>query len=180
MRCSALRQGPLALLIGGEGLHTFDRSSSERVLLAYYRILQANRDLPLSLGWSLVPLSQIIWDAQQNPGPRFLAIQCYALQAGMIEEERVKMEKEVVGDFADTDCPIEYGASIDGAQQYADGWLLHITESTRLMDARNALLAPQNYYTYDTGDSIEPIHPAQLRYVGPSLPYETGGLIHTH
>ena len=153
-------QGPLGLLQLGE--QSTD-TQLQVVLLAYYRLLIANRNLPRSFAWSLAPLSTVMWDRTATISVRYLAIQCYALQAGMIEGERVDLEKELVGDIAEADCPIAYGASLSGVPEVLDGWLLHIKEATRVIDERNALLAPQKYYMYEEGDSTEPIHPAELR-----------------
>ncbi|KAJ3554859.1 hypothetical protein NM688_g2884 [Phlebia brevispora] len=137
-------------------------SDLQRILLAYYRLLHANRDLPTSRGWSLTLLSRLMWGRHPDPGVRFLAIQCYALQTGMLEAERTKLEKDIVGDIESTELSIPYGTSLDGTVQVIDGWLLHMTETARLMDARNELLTPQNYYSHDTSDPIEPIHLAEL------------------
>lgn len=84
----------------------------------------------------------------------------------MIEAERVKLEKEVIGEVAEVDCPVLYSSLPDGTRRTIDGWILPVVEKKRVIEARNALLEPQNYYTQH-GDSIEPIHPAELRYVQP-------------
>ena len=135
-----------------------------RILLAYYRILQANRPLPRLLDWPLAPLSQLIWSPHPDNGVRFLAIRCYALQVGMSEGERVKIEKEVLGDVSKVDCPIAYGVSEDGTTRIVDGWVLPVVELERVTHARDALLDPQEYFFPDD-DSREPIHPAELRCV---------------
>ena len=83
-----------------------DAQTIHRVLLAYYRILQANRPLPRLLDWPLAPLSQLIWSPHPDNGVRFLAIRCYALQVGMSEGERVKIEKEVKMEVS----PVETGS----------------------------------------------------------------------
>ena len=81
-----------------------------------------------------------------------------------MEAERVKLEQKVVGDMASVECRIHYGCLPDGTSREIDGWLLPVIEKERVVAARNALLSPQKYYTYP-GDSIEPIHPAELRCV---------------
>ena len=160
-----LTEGPLSLLSTSAASNETSSSELQRVLIAYYRLLHANRNISQSFGWSLNPLSSIIWDSHVPSPARFLAIQCYALQAGMIEGERVEMEQEVIGNMAEVDCPIEYGTSLDDTPEILDGWLLHMTESSRLIEARDALLKPQNYFKFEDGDSTEPIHPAELRCV---------------
>lgn len=87
-----------------------------------------------------------------------------------MEGERVKLEKEVVGEVSEVDCPITYGCLSDGTRRMIDGWILSAVEKERVIDARNMHLSPQNYYT-PHGDSIEPIHPAELRSVLTILRY---------
>lgn len=82
----------------------------------------------------------------------------------MNEAERVKMENAVVGEVDAVDCPIAYDETPDGTRRTLDGWILPVVEKTRIVEARNALLTPQNYYTNQEA-AIEPIHPAELRYV---------------
>lgn len=82
----------------------------------------------------------------------------------MMEGERVKLEKEVVGEVSEVECPITYGCLSDGTRRTIDGWILPVVEKERVIDARNERLSIQNYYT-PHGDSIEPIHPAELRSV---------------
>jgi midasin len=156
----------------GGSLSSISSASLHRILLAYYRILQANRELPRILNWPLSPLSRLAWDPHPDTGVRFLAVRCYALQARMMEVERVKMEKIVIGDVREIDCPVLYGILPDGTSRVVDGWILPIIEKTRVVEARNGLLMPQNYYTHD-GDSIEPIHPAELRCESQPDFYET-------
>lgn len=164
LRGPRLVRGPLAFVEQADAVQALPAASLHRILLAYYRILHANRELPRVLNWPLSPLARLIWEAHPDAGVRFLAIRCYALQARMIEAERVKMEKQVIGEVESADCPVTYDAHIDGSRRVVDGWVLPVLEKTRVIDGRNALLAPQNYYTND-GDSIEPIHPAELRCV---------------
>lgn len=144
-------------------LGSLDSTPLQRVLLAYFRILQANPQLPRILNWQLSALAKLAWEGYPDPGVRFLAVRCYALQARMIEAERVKMEKAVIGEVGEVDCPVAYDVLPDGTRRAVDGWILPIVERTRVVEARNALLAPQNYYT-SPGDLTEPIHPAELRY----------------
>ncbi|KAF7795347.1 hypothetical protein EIP86_006504 [Pleurotus ostreatoroseus] len=156
------QRGFLAVAEQDHDMQTANMDDLQRLLLAYYRLLQVNRDLPRSLGWPLSPLSHIMRRQHSNLGVRYLAIQCYALQTGMIEGERVKIEKELVGDWMKADCTIQYGSSLDGTIQMLDGWLLHMTEAARLLDARNELLKPQNYYASDENNSFGPLQTREL------------------
>ncbi|KAH9924312.1 midasin [Epithele typhae] len=112
----------------------------QRILLVYYRILQANRSLPRSLGWPLSPLSKLVGAQDLPNGVRFLAIRCYSLQAGMMEGERVKLEKEVLGEVSQVECKIAFGYGEDGNPREVDGWVLPVLELERVTQARNAPL----------------------------------------
>lgn len=160
----SLANGPLGFVEQVDSLHSLDAISLQKILMAYYRILQANRRLPRVLNWPLSPLSRLVWESHPDTGVRLLAVRCYALQARMMEGERVKLEKEVVGEMSEVECPIAYGSLPNLQQRTIDGWILPVVEKERVVDSRNALLSPQNYYTQN-GDSIEPIHPAELRCV---------------
>ena len=144
-------------------MDTLQAASLHRILLAYYRMLEANRELPRMLNWPLAPLARLVWEGHSDAGVRFLAVRCYALQARMMESERVHMEKTVLGEVAQADCPVTYGVLPDGTIKTIDGWILPLVERTRVVEARNTLSPSQNYYTHQN-DSIEPIHPAELRY----------------
>ncbi|KAI0693224.1 midasin [Cytidiella melzeri] len=154
--------GPLGFLQDIQSIASVETVQLHRILLAYYRILHANRDLPRLLDWPTSLLSRIVWERHPDPGARFLAIRCYALQSGMMEGERVKMEKEALGEVQDTDCPVFWDTTMAGTRDAIDGWILPIKESERVVEARQALLLPQKYYEYQEGDSVEPIHPAEL------------------
>lgn len=165
LRQSSFAQGPLTFVSDAPSIHAIDPAILHRVLLAYYRILQANRALPNALFWSLTPLSQLIWTPHPDAGVRFLAIRCYALQSGMMEAERLKLEKKILGGLAQADCSIEYGMNLDGSKQVVDGWILPVIEARRVVNMRNSHLEAQNYFTTNKDDFMEPIHPADLRYV---------------
>ncbi len=165
MRRPEYAGGLLAFVPQSEAIPSLDAHRLHRILLAYYRILQANRDLPRDLHWPLDPLARLVWTPHPDCGVRFLAIRCYAIQTGMVEGERVKMEKEMIGEVADVGCPIEYGKTLDGKNVVVDGWVMPALEVTRIYDSRNAPLDAQDYYISESGDSVEPIHPAELRYV---------------
>lgn len=77
----------------------------------------------------------------------------------------MKMEKEVIGEVSEVDCPVTWDAAADGSRTLVDGWVLPIMEAERVLQAQKTVLPPQKYYTYEDGDLVEPIHPAELRYV---------------
>lgn len=133
--------GPLILI-------SDDNSTTARLLLAYYRILQANRQLPGHLLWPLSPLSALFWSPDVENGIRLLAIRCYALQSGMGESEREKLEQELLGE---RECFIEFGQNFDGTLTRVDAWILPIIEMRRIKDAREELATvPQEYYASDS------------------------------
>lgn len=165
LRRPDFKGGPLAFVHSLEDVPFIDSHRLHRILLAYYRILQANRELPTLLSWPLTPFSMLMWAPHPDPGVRFLAIRCYALQSGMGEAERIKTEQEVLGEVADVDCPIHYGQNVNGDPVFLDGWLLPLVDAERVLNTRQALLEPQNYYSSEDDSSIEPIHPAELRLV---------------
>jgi len=134
-----------------------------RLLLAYYRILQANRELPSDLLWSLSPLSKLIWTPHLDNGVRLLSIRCYALQSGMGEAEREKLETEVLGEICGVDCQLEYGQNVDGSRKEVDGWIMPVFELRRIKGARNGIvLEPHDYYTVQEDEIFRPIHPSEL------------------
>ena len=87
----------------------------------------------------------------------------------MMEGERVKMEKEVLGKVSEVDCPISFGVELDGTATQVDGWIMPVLELERIAQGRNALLESQDFYSPEESDSSEPIHPAELRFVSVML-----------
>ena len=157
------REGPLSYIKQVEDVTQLDADILHRQLLAYYRILQANRSLPEQLVWPITPLSRLIHTPHPDTGVRFLAIRCMTLQMGMMEGRRLELEKEIIGDVKDVDCPIGYGVNLDGSVVVMDGWVMPAIEEKRIADARNALLEPQDYYSIEDNETHELIHPAELR-----------------
>lgn len=155
-------QGPLLLFNSAPPPGGVEPISLQRLLLAHYRLLHANRVLPRNLGWSLTPLAQLIWSPHLHSSVRILAVKCYALQAGMAEVERLKIEKEALGEVAEVNCPVVFGVNPDGSIHEVDGWVLPVLEQERIASGRSALSEPEMYYV-DQMDSSEPIHPAELR-----------------
>ncbi|KAF8139191.1 hypothetical protein K438DRAFT_1996249 [Mycena galopus ATCC 62051] len=132
--------GPIA------AIESLDVLRLQRRLLAYYRILQANRELPSYLLWSLAPLSRLIWTPGLDNAVRLLAIRCYSLQSGMGEAERETLECAVLGE---ADCPLEYGLN------KMDAWVMPVFEVKRIQDMRRAIVnQPQTFY--HEGDGVEP------------------------
>src|ERR1700722_7957198 len=138
--------GPLGFLLVTEDIEAVEPSRLHRLLLAYYRVLQANRELPNILLWPVVLLSKLFWTPHPDTGVRLLAIRCYALQSGMGEAEKEKLETTVLGDRLNVDCGIEFGADVDRNATVVDGWVMPFIEATRVTCARNAIAHdPQNY-----------------------------------
>jgi midasin len=118
------------------------------ILLAYYRILIANRPLPKNLLWPLHHLSSLFRMPHADAGVRWLAIRCYALHTGMSEADREKLENEVVGSIEEIDIPIFYRYSVEGKLEATDGWILPITEIERVTAARDAIASEPQHYSY--------------------------------
>lgn len=131
------------------------------LLLAYYRILQANRELPGLLIWPLSHLSTLIWMSGLDNGVRLLAIRCYALQSGMGESEREALEAEALGEV---ECPLHYSHEIDGTSRQVDAWVLPVHEVQRIRATREDLLVTKfDYFSTDDGGLAEPIEPRDMR-----------------
>ncbi|KZT67287.1 hypothetical protein DAEQUDRAFT_812985 [Daedalea quercina L-15889] len=162
LRHPSRKQGPLADVARADDATSLDAHTLHRQLLAYYRILQANRDLPEHLVWPITPLSKLVYAPHPDTGVRFLAIRCLALQMGIMEGKREELEKEIIGDVNEVDCPIAYGLNLDGSVVMMDGWVMPAIEAKRIATARNAVLEPQDYYSREDNETHEPIHPAEL------------------
>ncbi|KAJ3798746.1 P-loop containing nucleoside triphosphate hydrolase protein [Lentinula aff. detonsa] len=148
----SLAQGPLQLL---SDISHPDVKRVHQILLAYYRILQANRELPYQFYWPLTPLREIISDNRSDAA-------CYALQSEMGETERKKWEEATLGELYTLDCPLGYGDALDGSQVTIDGWLMPILELERVRSARNAIVTEsQDFYSSDTGNA-QPIKASEL------------------
>ncbi|KAJ6531011.1 hypothetical protein B0H10DRAFT_2171534 [Mycena sp. CBHHK59/15] len=149
--------GPIAFVAATESPLSLDVPRLQRLLLAYYRILQAHRELPRHLLWSISPLSVLIWTPGMDSGVRFLAIRCYSLQSGMGEAEREKLERATLGDVCGVDCPLDFGRNLDGSRKEMDGWIMPVFEVKRVQDMRNAIVEnPQTFYDWDAEDKVEP------------------------
>ncbi|KAI0270022.1 midasin [Gloeopeniophorella convolvens] len=175
------RAGPLSLIPDSTPLAIIPSSSLHRILLAYYRLLQANPDLPNQLDWPLEPLSRLFWAPHPDVGVRYLAIRCYALQSGMSEMEREQLENAVVGSMAEVNCPLEHGMDPQGRVNVIDGWLLPVIEAQRIHDARNAIATDtqefptsQGIQSSDLSSFVTSVHGVLMhRRPGPSMTPDT-------
>ncbi|KAJ7066736.1 hypothetical protein C8F01DRAFT_1348011 [Mycena amicta] len=147
--------GPIAFVAAIESPTSIETLRLHRLLLAYYRILQANRQLPGDHDWSLLPLSRLMWTPGMDDAVRLLAIRCYALQSGMGEAEREKLEHRVLGGF--TECPLHYGFDRDGSRKEVDAWIMPLVEAQRVQDIRKEILMNQKLSGDDPVDSMEPV-----------------------
>lgn len=146
--------GPLSFVTASQSHISIDIVRLQRHLLAYYRILQANRELPEQLLWPLTPLSNLIWTPHLDNGLRLLAIRCYALQSGMGEAERLKLEQEVLGEPCGVDCPLNYGQELDGTETVVDGWVMPAFEVQRVRAEREELAT--NCIDFYSGEETVP------------------------
>ena len=150
MLLSYYPEGPLAFINASPSPLSINVTRLHQLLLAYYRILQANRELPCQLNWSLKPLSQLFWTPHLDNGIRILAIRCYSLQSGMCEEERCKLEEEILGELCGVDCQLDYGQNLDGTAKVVDGWIMPVVELKRVQEERDAIITnPIDYFSQD-------------------------------
>jgi midasin len=164
-----LSNGPLHG-ISLENIASLDSRRLHTLLIAYYRILMANRNLPEELSWSLYHLLAIFQEPHPDAGVRFLAIRCYGLQKRMLEVDRNKLERESVGDVVESDVPILYEVRTDGQETFVEACLFGFQEIQRVTERRNAIVHDaDHYYTYEQDEIPETIDPSQLRYVVPPI-----------
>ncbi|KAJ7673557.1 hypothetical protein B0H17DRAFT_1208374 [Mycena rosella] len=150
--------GPIAFVAAVDSPLDIAVPRLQRLLLAYYRILQANRELPRHLLWSLSPLASLMWTPGMDNAVRMIAIRCYALQSGMGEAERETMERAALGDACAVDCPLEYGRNVDGSLREVDGWVMPVVEVQRIQEMRKGIVDnPQTFYEFAEGDEAEPL-----------------------
>ncbi|KAG5350591.1 hypothetical protein C0989_010243 [Termitomyces sp. Mn162] len=162
LNASAFSEGPLAFINASSSPLSVDVPRLHRLLLAQYRILRANRELPRLLVWSLSPLSKLIWTSNLDTGVRLLAIRCYALQSSMGEAEREVMEREVLGEPFGIDCQIEYGINLDGTSREVDGWLVPVLEVQRIKEMREKIACEEQDYYSNDGGPVTTIQPLEL------------------
>ncbi|KAI9508874.1 midasin nuclear AAA ATPase [Russula earlei] len=161
------KSGPLSAIFTCGSPETAPPSRLQRVLLAYYRILMANPELPSSLNWPLEPLSRLFWTPHPDLGVRYLAIRCYAMQSGMGMAERETLENNLIGPMACTECPLEFGIDLRGRVNVIDGWLLPVIEAQRIHESRNAIAADTR--DFSMGQGYNHSRPSDLRRVPPRV-----------
>ncbi|KAF9220907.1 hypothetical protein BS17DRAFT_290054 [Gyrodon lividus] len=155
-------QGPLGFVEESPSITALDPTRLHYLLLAYYRLLRANRLLPTDLLWPASPLPALFVTPHPDPAVRYLAIRCYALHTGMAEVERTKLETRVLGEYGGVDCPLSYGQNIDGSQITIDGWLIPALELKRVHDVRNSLAAGPDFYSLEEGDILQSLSEGDL------------------
>ncbi|KZT19503.1 P-loop containing nucleoside triphosphate hydrolase protein [Neolentinus lepideus HHB14362 ss-1] len=182
------KDGPLAFLVSAPSLDEDGPHRLHALLVAYYRILQANRLLPDQLLWSASYLAKLFYTPHSDRGACLLAIRCYSLHVGMGEAEREKLEQQILGELCGEDCPVSFGEDVNGLRKEIDGWMLPAVEEYRLSKARNAIAQEwQDYYATEGQETVEPLSlsPRLANFHGMLLLRSSGGppqpshLIHT-
>ncbi|KAH7907327.1 midasin [Hygrophoropsis aurantiaca] len=162
-RRPSFSEGPFGFVSSCESIVVLNKTRLHRLLLSYYRLLQANRLLPHHLLWPVSCLSTLFWSPYPDTGVQLLAIRCYALQCGMAEVERERLESRILGDFCGVDCLIHYGQNTDGSAVQIDGWLFPVLEIDRITKARNALvLDDQDFYASERDSSVPRLSQSDL------------------
>ncbi|KAI6016225.1 hypothetical protein EDC04DRAFT_2881627 [Pisolithus marmoratus] len=147
--------GPLAFVEGDLlSISALDTKRLQRLLLAYYRLLHANRLLPSELLWPASALSALFISKTPHPDSavRYLAIRCYALHTGMAEVERSKLEREVFGEEVENgegEFEMAYDSSGSGQEVVVDARVMPVLEMKRIHEVRNAMMTPSNFYASD-------------------------------
>ncbi|KIK92495.1 hypothetical protein PAXRUDRAFT_571192 [Paxillus rubicundulus Ve08.2h10] len=162
LRWPCFSQGPLGFVEESSSIPALSATRLHRLLLAYYRLLRANRLLPTDLLWPTSSLSALFITPHPDTAVRYLAIRCYALHTGMAEVERAKLETRVLGESGGVDCPLTYGQNIDGSQIIIDGWLMPALELKRVHGIRDSLSAGPDFYSLEEGDVLQPLSEGDL------------------
>ncbi|KAG1818477.1 uncharacterized protein BJ212DRAFT_1479486 [Suillus subaureus] len=157
-----LSKGPLAFIAAAPSVAEIETTRLHCMLLAYYRLLRANRLLPKHLLWDESLLSKLLFPPHPDTGVRLLAARCYASHVSMAEIERERLINHVLGEFCGVDCPINYGQTIDGTVVETDGWLMPALEIKRIHDARDAILENSDFYSPEAEDVLQPLSEADL------------------
>lgn len=101
-----------------------------------------------------------MWDPAFDNASRLVALHCYALQTGMGEVERVKIEQDILGESCGVDCPLHYEDKPNGTLIEVDGWLMPVLEVKRIQAAREEIAtSDQSYFSQDSY-----LLPSDLRY----------------
>ena len=155
--------GPLAFLSSVTSLESVNIARFHQLLLAYYRILQINRELPRHFLWPLAPLARLI-DSDLDHGIHFLAIRCYSLQSGMGEAERIKIEQRIIGELFMNDFNIIFGRNLDGTTKQVDGWMLPVIELRRIREEREEMVTlVDDFYSQEQTNEVASIQDSDLR-----------------
>ncbi|KAG2151443.1 P-loop containing nucleoside triphosphate hydrolase protein [Suillus clintonianus] len=157
-----LSKGPLAFIAAAPSIADIGIPRLHRILLAYYRLLRANRLLPKHLLWDASLLSKLLFPPHPDAGVRLFAARCYASHVGMAELEREKLITHVLGELCGVDCPINYGQTIDGTVVETDGWLVPTLEIKRIHDARDTILESPVFCSLEAEDVLQPLSEADL------------------
>ncbi|KAF8890021.1 hypothetical protein CPB84DRAFT_1411321 [Gymnopilus junonius] len=156
-------EGPLSFISNKISPVSIKTVRLQQLILAYYRILQANRELPLHLSWSLEPLSTLIWTPHLDHGVRLLAIRCYSLQCGMGEAGRCDLEREILGEPCGVDCQLNYGQNLDETEKEVDGWIMPVVELKRVQEERDEIVTePMDFFSMEETDKTFFIDEADL------------------
>jgi len=133
-----------------------DAMRLHHLLLAYYRLLRANRLLSSDFLWPISYLSTLFTTPHPDSAVKFLAIRCYSLHTGMAEVERVQLERRVLGEPGVAECPLSFGCNVDGSRITVDGWLMPMLELERIHQTRNFVAAASDFYSFGC-DKIQPL-----------------------
>lgn len=119
-----------------------DTERTQRLLLAYWRLLTADPRLADRLDWPTAPL-HALRTQHADAGVRLLAVHVLAKMRGWSEARRAEMEVASVGPVG-TDAPICVGHRIENGQvlpAVVDGWMLPVLESRRVRGYEEDALA---------------------------------------
>ena len=83
----------------------------------------------------------------------------------MCEEERCKLETEVLGESCGVDCQLDYGQNLDGTTKVIDGWIMPVVELKRVQQERDAIITkPIDYFSQDDQQQPLLMESSDLRY----------------
>ncbi|KAI6030422.1 midasin [Pisolithus orientalis] len=168
LRRPHLDRGPLAFIESDLlSIPALNTSRLWRLLLAYYRLLHANRLLPSELSWPASALSALFISPTPHPDSavRYLAIRCYALHTGMGEVERSKLEREVFGEEVEKgegEFGMAYDPSGSGKEVVVDARVMPVLEMKRIHEVRNAMMIQSDFYVTEERNISQRISESDL------------------
>ncbi|KAI6099359.1 hypothetical protein EDD16DRAFT_1732044 [Pisolithus croceorrhizus] len=168
LRQPHLDRGPLAFVEGDLlSIPALDITRLQRLLLAYYRLLRANRLLPSELLWPAFALSALFASQTPHldPAVKYLAIRCYALHTGMAEVDRLKFEREVFGEEVEKgkkEFDMVYDLSGSGKEEVVDARVMPVLEMKRIHEVRSAMMMPHDFHALEEGDVSQCISESDL------------------